>query len=65
MRQFVKCIVSSNNRDVFRSSVYFLTSKALAKPHQNTSQVGSTVLLHINRLLGGPQVALHRFTNIS
>ena len=48
MRQFVKCMVSSNSRDVFRSSVYFLTSKALAKPHQNTSQVGSTVL-HINR----------------
>lgn len=45
MRQFVKCMVSSNNRDVFRSSVYFLTSKSLAKPHLNTSQaIGSHVL---------------------
>ena len=50
MRQFVKCMVSSNNRDVCRSSVYFLTSKSLAKPHLNTSQVGYTVLLHKNRL---------------
>ena len=59
MRQFVKCIVSSNNRDVFRSSVYFLTSKALAKPHQNTSKVGSTVL-HINRLFECQGLGVHK-----